>query len=78
MHLLNWLWTLYSKRGKYSLVAKLEGSFHDRIKLSGDVTKLKSIEISSNCRLSENVYHIKGSGNYQIYNGATNRIDLAG
>ena len=78
-HLLNWLWTLYSKKGKYSLDAKLEGSFHDRIKISGKIYSAPlNIEISSNCRLSEKVYSIKGSENYQIYNAVTNRIDLAG
>ena len=92
--LLNWVWTLYSKSGKYSFDANLASSFHDKIKVSGDVTKLKredkikiegniisnplTLDMSSNCRISENVYSIKGNANYQIYSGKSNRIDLAG
>ena len=92
--IINWSWTLYSKSGKYSFDANLDSSFHDKIKLSGDVTKLKrddkikiegkiqsnllTVDMSSNCRISENVYSIKGSANYKFFDGDFNRIDLAG
>ena len=92
--MINWSWTLYSKSGKYSLDANLDSTFHDKIKLSGDVTRLKrddkikiegkiqssiiSVDMSSNCRISENVYSIKGNANYKLFDGKFNRIDFAG
>ena len=90
--IVDWTGNLHSipASGRYSLAASLDGSLHPKVNLTGDLTRkgdkfeaqgslastFVDLKFSSNSRLTDTTYKLKGSANYSFLGGPKHLVDV--